>query len=48
MDDKKVKLSIYIDNDLHTLVKKIAADDERSVNSLIVKLIKTHIQNSEK
>jgi len=47
-DDKKIKVSIYLDNDLHTKIKKLAADDERSVNSLMVKLLKDYVKDSEK
>jgi len=45
----KVKTTIIIDKTLLDKVKILAADDERSFNSLVVKLLKDYVAaNGEK
>ena len=49
MTDKKPvkKTTLVIDEDLLNQIKVLAAADDRSVNSLIIKLLKTYIKDSE-
>ena len=40
----KVKVSIYMERDFHEKIKILAADDQRSVNSLVIKLLQDYIR----
>ena len=44
----KVKTTIIIDRSLLNRVKEVAAQDSRSVNSLITKLLKDYVQEQNK
>ena len=41
----KIKFSVYVDKDLHAKVKDLAASDDRSMNSLINKLLRDYVKN---
>jgi hypothetical protein len=41
----KVKASIYLDGDTYEKLKKVAIDDNRSINGLIVKFIKEYLKD---
>jgi len=40
----KVKVSIYMERDFHETIKLLAADDHRSVNSLVLKLLQDYVR----
>ena len=43
----KEKIVLYVDPDVKEVVQFLADEDERSVNSYVNKLLKTHIQERE-
>jgi hypothetical protein len=42
---EKVKTSIYIDGDIYEKLKKVAIEDDRSINGLIIKFIKEYLKD---
>ena len=44
IESTKQIISVYIDKDLLAQVKQLAADDTRSVNSLIVSLLRNYVK----
>jgi hypothetical protein len=42
---EKVKTSIYLDGDTYEKLKKVAIEDDRSINGLIVKFIKEYLRD---
>jgi len=43
-EQTKVKVSIYMERDFHETIKILAADDHRSVNSLVLKLLQDYVR----
>jgi hypothetical protein len=42
---EKVKTSIYLDGDTYEKLKEVATNDDRSINGLIVKIIKEYLKD---
>lgn len=45
MDDKTTSISISIPENLHKLIKELAKQDQRSVSSMIAKILTDHVNS---
>lgn len=44
----KTRTALTIEKDFKSKIEKLAKEDERSLNSFIIKILKDYVKNSEK